>query len=255
MNHIPPPKPLPHRPALRTKAAPRATVPLSIGDMVTIQGQTYVVGVALIPQGSPSPPPPPPPPPPPLARITGYRNANRDPATQFHSGDLLIIEGDGLAAATRAMIGGVPATNLQPNATGISVTIPPLPVGMPPPATVEVDQGTQVLARGLPIVVYPPGVPLPLISGDLFMPRITWLVDATGARLLTVHPGQVVTIQGRAFGNGRGFVWVHHVPAAVQAWTDEALVIVVPSLQPGAGDLEIRRPDGIHTGAWVQVVR
>lgn len=246
MNHAPPP----HPPSRRVTARPRAAAPvvLQYGDQVSIGGQLFIIGPTLVPAGAaPLPPPPVPvPPPPPIpgpqpiprALINGYRDQSRNWTGQVHAGDTIIIDGSGLAAATTALFGSVPATGLAANATGVSVVVPALgaAVSLVP---VAVSSPAGILAQGPLLRVVPAGMPFP--PGVALGP----VVDPTGARLRVVRPGQVVTLTGTGYGAARGTVRVRQEPAAITAWTDTAIVIVIPSVGPGPADITVRRPDGI----------
>ncbi len=244
----------PRLPPVKQKARPHAAAPvtLQLGDQVIIGGQIFVVSPGLAPVGA-GPAPPPPPPPPPNARIGGYKHGNRDWTTIAVRGENFWILGSGFgtpagAAFGRVQIGGMEAVVKGWSDSEINLQIPDLAPGIVTAAVTlfwlaSPTAAPLLLANGPPLALEAVPAPLPPAAIGLYA---TAVVDATGGRLSTVHPGQVVTVQGHGFGMAPGRVEVCHEPASVQAWTDTAIVIIVPSLTAGPCALLVRRPDGAY---------
>ena len=246
----------PQLPPLKQQRRPRATaaVILNYGDTVSIGGMLFVISPGLAPVSA-GPVPAPPPPPPPNARIGGYKHGNRDWTTIAVRGENFWILGSGFGTPTsaafgRVQIGGMEAVIKNWSDIEINLQIPDLAPGIVTAAVTlfwldSPSAAPKLLANGPPLALEAtpaPPIPLPTAIG-LYAAAV---VDATGGRLSTVHPGQVVTIEGHGFGLAPGRVEVCHQPTSVQAWTDTAIVIVVPSLTAGPCALLIRRPDGAY---------
>ena len=223
-------RPAPAHPKPRSpKAAPRAPIPLVIGDTVTIGGVQFTVGYGLIPA---SVTPPPPPPPPPAPTLTGY---SPNPVA---GGQPFSLLGTSFTdASATATWNGQPLGLILTSPTTLSTTAPGVTSAVTAPVILTMS-GTRLIGPSLTVT---------LSSGPA--PDMTVFGFRNGNRDYSnvFAPGQTVIIVGKGFGALAGSVSINHKRAPVDAWSDTEIRTTVPALDtgqaPGPATLDIIRVD------------
>jgi hypothetical protein len=235
-----------------------AAVPLSLGDLITVNGATYQL--QLLPSLVPvTPTPSPTPTPTPKPTLTGIRNRLTGLlVTSATAGTPLQLEGTllGTAAGRLQLAGRIAAQPTSWTPTAIQFLAPDpgaaavtggwdvyQPVGNT--YAIIASSGSFTLLPAIGPLPSPP-VPLPLPGNAPLM--VTGFRDAMGNLAQSFAPGSTIFIQGQGFGAVKGSVTVGVNPALVLTWTPTEISIRCPALdtdaQAGAVMLTVTSADG-----------